>query len=263
MKYLFIVQDFHPDVVIVMHAINDIQEGALEPTKLPWKRPYERDYGHNASGLFRQVGEESGLGRPQGPLWRELRVLAGLADGLEQTLFSDFRPAGPRTWAERQRLADLENLPSLPSFRRNLRTLGQLVRAQGGRLLICSQPSMFRPGGITGERGYLLPDDQRLWEQWQNREHLYHAVYVRAFRRFNDAARSVADETGAAFVDLEAAVPPRWECFLPENFDPVHMGAQGCILTAKALHDTVLPLIPEHPPTSGPAQTRPTTGGAP
>ena len=70
--------------------------------------------------------------------------------------------------------------------------------------------------------------------------------------RYNDLNREVAAELGAAFVDLERSVPPRWDYFDTEQrYDLIHMSAAACVLAAQAIHEVVLPLIPERPPDTG------------
>jgi len=252
-KYVTLIRDLQPDLVLVMHAVNEAQEGAVEEHVLAWKRPYERDYMHDARALLRW-SQQGGLGRPQRPLWREGRVVSAVQQGLRNTFASDLRRRAPLTALERRRLAELEALAPRDSFIRNERTLARLLRADGVRFGVMSQPTMFRPGGIDGGVGYLTPDDAAVWRFRGRRERVYDETWMRVLARLNAAARGVAREENGLFVDLEAAVPPDWACFYLERADGVHMNERGCALAAEALHAAVLPLIPPRPSPAGAAE---------
>jgi lysophospholipase L1-like esterase len=242
-KYLTVVQDYDPDVVLVMHAINDwAQRGSDVP--FPWEAgAYERDYGHMKTAL-RRIAVAGGLQRPQAPLWARSIVCARLTGFIDAAFASDLRRR-QGSFEERSQLAEAWVTQALPAFRRNLRTLGELVQARGGRLVIASQPTMFRPGATPPPPSpELQPEDRSAW-LWRDQPERLLWSTTRDLRRYNDAARDVAHELGAAFVDLEAAVPPNWDDF----HDSVHLNAAGCAKAADALLERILPLVPGLPAT--------------
>lgn len=196
----------------------------------------------------------SALGRPQNSLWADLRVTRGVAAAFEGCFYSDRRVDVGLSDEERLRLAERVIRRALPAFRRNLRTLGELVQGRGARFVIVSQPTMFRPEAPP-EPDLAYPTEDHLQSPaWGGRPALYRWAYTSAMRLFNDAAREVAHELGADFVDLERAVPPAWAFFQAEERDGFHMNAAGCALAAKALHEAILPFVLEEP---SPVSTQP------
>lgn len=249
-KYAVLVRDFQPDCVIVMHACNDwAQNCDLPMIPMIWRRPgFERDYAHNASYLA-VLTEQSGLGRPQRPLWYESRVCRRLAELAGETFLSDRERWRGVDEGRRQRAREAV-AQALPVFRRNLRTLGQLVAADGAAYILASQPTMFRPDAQDDPDRLGYWSDYLVWSMTDG------------MRQYNDAVRETAGELDARFVDLERAVPARWDYFLASTGDGIHMSPAGCDLAAQALKEAILPLIPEAP-SPGPMAAPGTLAGVP
>jgi len=246
-KYAVLIRAFRPDAVIVMHAVNDWSD-CVDLDLQPWVQPCERDYSHDQRYLLR-LAAVGGLHWPPGhPYSRLSRTDRRIRSALDRTFYSDVRRPGRLSAGERRALAHEAVLRAMAPFRRNLRTLGRLVQADGARFIVASQPSMYRPGAPPdAEFAYHFRDDQ--WSPiWGGRPDLYKETCAFAARRYNDAARGLAADLGATFVDFEAAVPPHWDCFQPDLRDGIHMNKHGCALAAEALHEAVLPLIPDPPP---------------
>jgi len=255
-KYAVLVRDFKPDLVLVMHAINDIGPGVPETDLRIWRRPFERDYGQRAEALS-VLAESSGAGRPTESLARTSVVLTRIGAVLGRTFCSDLRP--PPADADRRAAAERATTRTLPAFRRNLRSLARLVRADGGEIVIASQPTMYSAGDpdrIEYENGAPWLPWCTAWWAWRDRPDIYADAWTRAMRRYNDANRDLAADLGTPFVDLERAVEPRWENFFrPE--DGVHMSENGCAAAAARLERALLPLVPSVAPGS------PSAGGPP
>jgi len=248
-KYATLIRDFHPDLVLVMHGVNDWQEGA-QCNRWDRRQMFQRDDNHNRWMLV-QLAAESGLGRPAGPVWRRTALGNRLAPVLGRTFFSDRdRLFGP-TDEEGRALAREAVGRALPAFRRNLLTLGRLVQADGARFVILSQPTMYRPGApADAQFAFHTPEDAAS-PIWGGRPALFRWACTTAMRRYNDAAERTAEALSATFVDLEQAVPPQWAFFTADEHDGVHMNAAGCERAAQALQEAVPPLVPD-----GPARSR-------
>ena len=252
--YVIQVQDFRPDLVVVMHGVND-SEPSFTFGSPPERRGWARDYSSSTVDL-RSLAEESGLARPPFPVWRiDWAVLPVPVRFVRDTYLSDLRrrASGPGDGshpASADRLAAADR--ALPLFGRNLRTLGRLVQARGARLAIASQPTMYRPEAPAPDQPLFLRPEDAADVLWRDRPSLYDDVCTDVMRRFNDQSRRTAEDLGALFIDLEAAVPDEWGNFRPERPDPVHMSPRGCVLAANALHEAILPTIPPRPTGAAP-----------
>ena len=249
MKYALLIREFRPDVVLVMHGVNDAEEWKTALAPPAWRRPYERDYSHEARWSLGVLLRESGLGHPPAPIWSETAAGRAVGRPLGRVLFSDLR-RGPRIAdEERLRIIMAEMARGLEPMRRNLRTLVHLGRGDGVRVVILSQPTMYRPGAADrAVFNYHTPEEAD-WPVWAGRPDLFRVAWDRTMRAYNDASRGTAADLGTPFVDLEAAVPAEWRNFHPDRtrLDGVHMSADGCALAAEALRRALLPLVPDAP----------------
>lgn len=244
-KYATLIQDFEPDLVLVMHAINDAMQGEFQMASPAYRRAFERDYVQDC-WMLEALADQAGATRPPRGLLGGSAVLRRLAGAVRECFLSDLREAQGWSPEAMRREAEERILWALPHFRRNLRTLGQLVMARGGQLVIASQPTRLREHLAVQEFIWRFPLEDSP-PPWTSIPDIHAWVWVNAMRRYNAASREVAAELGAPFVDLEAAVPTDLEYFHLDGRDCVHMSAAGCALAGKALHEVILPLIPERP----------------
>jgi len=238
-KYATLIPDFEPDIVIVMHAVNDVVQGEIDLFESPWARPFERDYGGDA-WAFEWLVRWAGAARPARPA-----ACGALARAWRATFASDLHSPRYADDGARRRAADRLLLRARPAFRRNLTSLGRLVRARGARFIVASQPTMMRPGSEAVSFRSLAPEDAAA-PPWAGRPDIHTAAWIHAMAEYNATARRAAADVDGRFVDLERAVPPRWRYFDSESlYDVIHMSAEGCHVAADAIHDAVLPLVPE------------------
>lgn len=228
-KYLTWIRELDPDLVIVWHGINDLYR-SFSPAAFA-EGPYRRDYGH-----FH--GAVAAMARPKEASWR----IAGMR---ADRWFSDFRcdrarvvgPYGDGVKGIRQMLfprsrpVEIERWRSLGAFERNLRDLVRNARADGVEVLLASQPSLYREDLAPAQR-------ELLWFPLAHQERGTRPSLrsmIDGMAQYNAASRRVAEEEGAAFVDLAARVPKSTE-FL---YDDVHYTEQGCAVIAEALEEAV------------------------
>lgn len=218
--------DFAPDVVVVFAGINDLQPAGHVP--------FARDYalGHGEI-LPRIMGAEP----PPLPLaarsvfveWVRRRL-----GRLGPMVFGGYSPAWEWKGGARQ---DRTPDAAVEVFLRNLRSTAAVARASGARTLLVAQTARLRPGREDFDRAYL--------ESWT--PGLTVAGYFDGLGRYNAAARALAAEGVAAFVD-----PFEGGGFSDEDFaDPVHFSAAGSRKFAARLAEEVRRLLEADQP--GPA----------
>jgi len=204
-NYVLVVQDFDPDIVLIHEAVNDV-----EPRAWPG---FSSDYSH-----YRRPWQIA-------PISRVDRFLVGASD-----LFAAWRsgsqeafglgaavirpPQGPYRFAD-GRLPPETSAP----FKRNIRTVAELVRVRGGRPLLVTMP-------YDADRARASP----LFHAWLD-EH-------------NATLRELAREQGLLLVDLDEQArqhPERWQGHF---LDLVHVTPEGNRLKAEAIAEALLTAEP-------------------
>lgn len=149
-------------------------------------------------------------------------------------------------WREKRRTAPeiIDTLPDLSeplaTYRTNLRTYAGLVKERGIRLILITQPALWRAD--------LSPEDQkRLWMggkgDYQHNDGVpYFSVRVLAegLAKLNEVTLSVCEETGVECLDLASMIPKDTEHF----YDDCHFGDA----TSKQIADLVAGAIRKGPP---------------
>jgi hypothetical protein len=195
-----------PDVIIVMHAINDLLHNA--------------DFCYFSTGKFREDYSHF-----LGPLSRILKV-----EGLEASLWRGLRSC----WYHRARkIAEQTSFPGLVPFERNLCTLLDLSERDGVKVVLVTQPFLFKRVMNAEEKAvlYMLnveavgPD-----RQW-NLE-----TALRGMESYNDTVRRIARERNAILIDLEKIVPKTLNYFK----DDVHYRGRAFDLIADHITEELL-----------------------
>lgn len=177
------LRQHRPDVLVVMHTINDVLHNA--DFSYFSRGPFQDDYGHFYGPVQRLANPET---------------LPRRVEGLLGALWYH----RPRTQVEQR------EFPGLAPYERNLRTLIALARVDGTAVLLMTEPNLYKPEMTADERAHLTmlnreavgPD-----RQWSL------ATARAAMAAYNDVVRRVAREEGVGLVDLEALVPKTLEFF--------------------------------------------------
>lgn len=192
--------DLDADVVLVMHAVNDLHVNTF--------RPFRRDY-----GSYPGVGEQH--------LHQGFRDRTHLADTIgffaRYVLFSDFRrPDDFRADAV---------VPDPEPFVRNLREIVVLGRSRGQRVVLCTQPHRFRLDGPEADK---VLGEAALRNFFNGAPLPGFVWFSRYMIVFNDRVRALAAEEGLPVFDLQRDVPPTRELFI----DEMHVNPRGARLEA-------------------------------
>ena len=215
LRYVALYSDWEPDIVIVMHAFNDIfqaSEGKLA------SGGFRGDYGHFFGALGLRVN-------PRDQFTDDVRRLL-VNNWLSRTWYSDVFQREP---APERKPVDL--LRALPSFSRNLCQLVRRANDDGADVVLLTQPSLYREEMSQEEIGKLFYD-------YYYRDYaVVPAIHEqsRAMENFNRTTRDVANSCGAMLVDLEQHIPRKTEYM----YDDVHYTVSGANLVASKLLDLV------------------------
>jgi lysophospholipase L1-like esterase len=213
-NYVSYCADWSPDVVVVMHGINDLVRSFDTPSMCIGS--YDELYTH----------------------WYGPMVTAARPPSIEHRLLSPLC----RNWyrSHRVKSADcsMEKFRSLPSFRRNLEKLAQIATKDGAVVLVVSQPTVFKPSMSREEirllgfgEGFCLERESYFKQSYPNHESLY-----RAMIEYNNASRDVAANEKLEFVDAAPVVPRTKKHFV----DDCHCSEAGLRLLANSVTDAIV-----------------------
>lgn len=205
-NYVTYVREWQPDIAIVMHAINDLYR-SFTSSRFSLG-PYDEQWSHFYGPAIRAAEPKSLLGATlnRWSVW-----------GLRHR------------WYARWRYRELELSPSefrsLREFEVNLRSLVRTLHQDGLRVVLVTQPSIYRDDLSFQERANLwFPATFCVVEEgpW------FVAIpspgsMARAMEAYNAVTVRIAAETGALLVDAAAGVPRDLEHF----GDDVHYTERG------------------------------------
>jgi hypothetical protein len=215
LRYVGRFSDLKPDVVIVMHAFNDVfqaSEGKLTNGE------FKEDYGHFFGPLGLRVN-------PRDRFTENLR--RGLANNwLLRTWYSDLYHQSETTLKK-----PVDLLRALPSFRRNLTQLVYRAKQDGVTVILATEPFLYHDKMSGDEIRSLFYD-------------YYYRDYAKvptireqeqAMRAFNAVIREIACQEQVILVDLEASLPKSPEFM----YDDVHYTVEGARVVARIFLESV------------------------
>lgn len=203
--YVTHARRWRPDFVIVMHALNDLYRSfAPEAYALG---EYSDDWSHFYGPAINGARPPS---LPRALVGRSVRRM-------QQSWYS--------SWRRRAVDYPVERYVSLEPFERNLRTLVDLVAADGARPVLLTQASLYHSDLSAQERAVIRFGEEFMLTRtgWLTSEYPSPASLRRAMDAYNGVVRRVARETGAVLIDVDATMPRTLE-FLA---DDVHYTSTG------------------------------------
>ena len=220
-KYLFHIKDFSPDMIIVWHAINDMHYSFVPPEYS--RGSFESDYSHFYGALSNMVFDRFVKQDLPFPITINLKIFTAAKGFCWNVLYSDFREQPPKPHPGR-----VTALPSLASFNRNMKSLAKITNHDGVKLVLASQPTLFRPGLGKQERlsiwfPHSFIDPNNIYPDMDS--------MIAGIRAFNETTKRIAGEYGIPFIDLASKIPRTREYF----FDDCHYTIKGNALIAQEL----------------------------
>jgi len=233
-KLLTQVRALKPDVVVVIHAMNDLYRSfAPEPFSVG---AYRDDYGHFLGPVSALVKDDA--------TWAFVRMRLGY--WCSDLLHDQVRVTGPTgegvrgitsMFFPKSEEVEIRDWPSLSAFRRNLDDFVRTAQEAGIQVLVASEPYLYR-ADLTARESEVLWF-ARAHQQGGRRASL--ASMIDGMERFNAAGREVAQAREARFLDLAAALPKDLEHF----YDDVHYTPRGATRVGEVLAEALAPMLPK------------------
>lgn len=179
----------HPDVIIVMHAYNDLIHNA--------------DFCYFSFNSFQEDYRHF-----YGPIYRLIKRPTFLDNA--------FLVAKSMWYHSPREVINTDNFPGLVPFERNLRTLIDLARTDGTQVVLMTQPHLIKNSMTPAEKSSLHMLNFKTigpTKKWG----YYTARF--AFEEYNNVVRKLAKhEPGVYLIDLEPIIPKSLDYFI----DDVH-----------------------------------------
>ncbi|HWA99503.1 MAG TPA: hypothetical protein VG713_13465 [Pirellulales bacterium] len=225
-----LVQDFHPNLVIMYHAINDLYRSF--PADLYAEGPYRSDYS-NYLGPVRNLVHPRYMGylmfRSAFGCWmsdyrfERVRVIGpdgNGVEGLRMLFFPKCQEVEVRDW------------PSLAAFARNIRNFVHLARSSDIKVVLATQPYLYHDDLSPSEQELIVFP---LMQQFQGKRASV-ASMRSGMDQFNNQTRRIAKELDVPLIELEAAVPKTLDYF----YDDVHYTRRGNTRVAETVADFLI-----------------------
>ncbi len=203
--YVTQVRRWRPDVVLVLHAVNDLYR-SCSPAAFALGE-YRDDWSHFYGPAINGARPPSFLRFVLGTSLRRMYL----------------------HWYSRWRIHEvdypLERYRSLAPFERNLEDLVGLIAADGAVPVLITQPALYRLDLRPEERALIRFGEEFCLTEtgWLTAEYPSVASLRVAMDAFNDTIRRVARENGTRLVDLDAEMPRNLEMLA----DDVHYTDAG------------------------------------
>ena len=203
------VRPLRPDIVIVMHAINDLTMNA--------------DHSYFSSGEFR-----SDYGHNLGPFARISR---------SKPLPTLIAEVAWRSWYyPKRKPIDTKTFPGLKTFRRNLEGIATMARADGTQVIFMTQGYLYKPEMSNEEKERLyIPNANAVGRD----SYWTVETALNGMQSYNNTTRGLTNELGIQLIDLEQFLPKDLEHFN----DDCHYRRPGIELIAAKVTNEIAALL--------------------
>jgi lysophospholipase L1-like esterase len=223
-NYTTYYRDWNPDLVIIMHGINDLYR-SFSPKELAigeYNDRWTHFYGPSINGAKSKDTFEENL-------------KIGIENIFHKLFHHKEYPAESNY--------PLNMYVSIDMFKRHLTSLAQYVHFDNANLILMTQPSLYKPSMKKNELallgfGKMFCTTRVLSE---------HGVYTRypsaksladAMNLFNDATKEIAQAKGAILLDAASRIPKDLDYFI----DDVHYTKKGSGTLAKFIAHEIIKL---------------------
>ncbi|MBL6962769.1 MAG: SGNH/GDSL hydrolase family protein [Bacteroidetes bacterium] len=210
-NYEINIRFLKPDLVIIMHSINDFMQNA--------------DHSYYSNGEFRRD-----YGHAMGPFTRLFRI---------RPLFVQIKHVFNSIWyAKTQEEITTDTFPGLVSMEENLNRLIQLISLDGSSTILQTQPYLYKENMNKAEIS-------SIWMHRANGVGKDKKWSIETARKgmiqYNNCIRRIAEEKNIPLIDLEAKVPKTLEYFT----DDCHYKSPAIQIISREVSQTIVDLIKE------------------
>ncbi len=230
-RFLFRVRLYKPDVIIVMHGINDLLRSFAPEAYTRPGDDFQPDYSH-------YLGALADIGRDADPYFPfQTLILPQKISELKSAVAEKMQPAPPtQGWRPDDEAAAVSYFKSLPIFEKNLRTLIEIAKLYSVKVVLLTQPNIYRSDLNPKELESLYFASWHMRDK--NNRYPDVASLEKGMRLYNDVILKVARETNTPAVDLEPAIPKTSGYF----FDDVHPKEPAAEIEAELIHNKLIEL---------------------
>lgn len=216
-SYVTYYEDWNPDLIIIMHGINDLVRSFSPPGSAigEYNDLWTHFYGPSMRGVK--------------PPTFEKRLL-------------EYLDTPVNAWYAGLRYKEVdypaERYVSLPMFEKNLRKLVRYIRHNGSDVILVTQPSLYKED-MTEEELRTLYFGRTVANTRINflqREFPSHKSFYQAMKLFNETTKRVAREEGAICADAADSVGKNLRNF----HDDIHYTREGAKSLAKVIAETII-----------------------
>lgn len=213
-NYVTNMRDFHPDLVIIMHAINDLYR-SFSPTDLavePYNRLWSHFYGPSINGAKPPSFERFWLTK----------------------LFSAWYPRRGNV----KREIPLKRFLSLKDFEKNLLRLVHFIKSDNVPILLMTQPSLYKKNMSNDELTVLWIGKTFCYtkKSFSRREYPSANSLRLAMQAYNDVSRKTAETRKTFFLDLDSKVEKNLKYFI----DDIHYTEEGAKKVAEVVANKII-----------------------
>ncbi len=232
-RYLFKVRHYNPDLILVMHAINDLCRSFVPDNYSRPGEKYRVNYSH-FYGPLAAIANGDHLPFRYFLLWESIKwhVEAMLPSALKGRIPLK---APDVSLPKVSRAVPVSEFKSLKSFDKNLRLFAQMAKSYSQELIFLTQPNVYRADLTEEEQGDLYFGYHYMTENGRTPDL---ASLTHAMRLFNDTTLRVAEDTQTPVVDLEKHIPKTFEYFE----DDVHPKASAAAIEAELVFKKIVEL---------------------
>jgi lysophospholipase L1-like esterase len=220
------VVNLHPDLVVMLHNINDLVILSYEKTY--WNNNRSRSPIIENPPNFKTVGRDL---EQTFHLIRDL-TFPNLARAIKGILQARGQAHGDEFKDLRGQKITIDQALLVREFSLNLQTFINICRARNITPVLMTMPSR-----LTDPPDPLI---KKLTHRVEVNEGISYAAFRRAFDRLNQTIREVGAQNGVLVIDLAQEIPPVKEYIC----DVVHLNDQGSRLVASRIAARLTPIIP-------------------
>lgn len=205
-NYQLNLRQYKPDLIILMQTVNDLLVNA--------------DFAYISHGIF-----QADYGHFYGPV---NRIIA------RQSFFGFLSQTVQGLWYYKPRaVIETETFSGLKSYERNLRALAELVTIDRNKLVMMTEPHLFKEQMTAAEQKALhLINYQAVgpYSRWG------HKTALAGMNQYNSKLKQIAADVGALVIDLDAEIPKSLDVF----YDEVHYRVPTFDLLAQTIASKIL-----------------------